>query len=370
MKAFYKKLREYVPLFSLVVFCLTFISLIFYIIILNSVKFADFFNYNITSIVRHIMAISTSFIPFSTAEIFLLLSPIILALLIFAIVKRAKSGKKASVRFLMIIISLICYLFISFVWTYSSGFHTTPLDKQLELDKKAPTNEELLESTQFVIGKLNELSDKIEYNENGASISPYTYKELSKEICKAYEKYENDYGIIKTFDSRIKPIILSEPLTYTHISGIYTFMTGEGNVNVNYPDFIVATSSAHEMSHQRGVAREDEANITAFIVLINSDNEFLQYCAYLDMYRYLANALYSASNELYSEVYKSLDLRVKKDLASYSQFFKKYANSKASEVTDKVNDSYLQANGQEQGIKSYGMVVETTCAYLIKYKMN
>ena len=324
MKAFYKKLREYVPVFSIVVFCLTLLSLIIYIITLNSVKFADFFNYNITSIVRHVMALSTSFIPFSTAELFILLSPVILGLLIFAIVKRAKRGKKASVRFLMIIISLICYLFISFVWTYSSGFHTTPLDKQLDLNKKAPTKDELLQSTELVIEKLNELSGKIEYSEDGSSTSPYTYKELSKEICKAYEKYESDYGIIKTFDSRIKPLMLSEPLTYTHISGIYTFMTGEGNINVNYPDFIAVTSAAHEMSHQRGVAREDEANITAFIVLINSDNEFLQYCAYLDIYRHLANALNSTSKDLYNNIYSTLNLRVKKDLASYFQFFKKY----------------------------------------------
>jgi hypothetical protein len=55
---------------------------------------------------------------------------------------------------------------------------------------------------------------------------------------------------------------------------------------------------------------------------------------------------------------------------SVTSEFKKYSNSKASEVTNKVNDTYLQANGQEQGIKSYGMVVETTCAYLFKYKIN
>ena len=370
MKALYKKIREYIPLFSLFMFCFALISLIFYLIVLNSVEFANFFNYNVASIVRMIMAMATSFIPFSTAELFLILSPILLALFVVLIVKTAKRGKKSSIRLLTIIFSLLLYIFITFVWTYSSGFHTTPIDEQLGLDSDTTTKQELYDSTKFIVENLNRLSVEITYDENGSSKNEYSYTELSSKICDAYVLYEKEYGIIRTFDSNIKPIMLSEPLTYTHISGIYTFMTGEGNVNVNFPDFIVVTSTAHEMSHQRGVAREDEANITAFIVLINSDDAFLQYSAYLDIYRHLANALYSVDKELYAEIYGSLSASVKKDLANYSEFFKKYKDSKASEVTDKVNDSYLQANGQEQGIKSYGLIVDTTCAYLIKYKMN
>ena len=59
-----------------------------------------------------------------------------------------------------------------------------------------------------------------------------------------------------------------------------------------------------------------------------------------------------------------LDSRVKGDLDSYSRFFDKYRDSVASEVTGNLNDSYLQANGQKEGTKSYGMIVDLTCAYL------
>ena len=76
-------------------------------------------------------------------------------------------------------------------------------------------------------------------------------------------------------------------------------------------------------------------------------------------------ALYSADKALYKEVYLMLNSRVRNDLRSYSDFFQKYANSKASEVTDKINDSYLQSNGQTEGTKSYGMVTDLVCAYLL-----
>ena len=142
-------------------------------------------------------------------------------------------------------------------------------------------------------------------------------------------------------------------------------MTGEANVNKNYPDFIVASSSAHEMAHQRGIAREDEANFIAFAVLLETEDSFLRYSAYLDVYSNVLNDLYSADKDLYYGVVSKLDKRVLDDLKSYSNFFEKYANSKASEVVDSVNDSYLQANGQENGTKSYGMITELVCAYIL-----
>ena len=94
MKKMYKKIREYIPLFSLIMLILSIISLVIFIIVLNSVKFADFFNYNIASVARQALAHSTSWIPFSVAELFIILIPIWLVLLIFAVVKTAKRGIK------------------------------------------------------------------------------------------------------------------------------------------------------------------------------------------------------------------------------------------------------------------------------------
>ena len=142
-------------------------------------------------------------------------------------------------------------------------------------------------------------------------------------------------------------------------------MSGESNVNVNYPDYVIATTAAHEMAHQRGYAREDECNFLAFAVLLESDDPFLRYCAYLDVYSNIANAFYSADSKQYFELAARLDSRVYGDMQSYSEFFKKYENSKASEVTGSINDSYLQANGQEEGTKTYGMIVEIVCAYVL-----
>lgn len=364
MMNLYRRAREYIPLFSLIIFLVSFISLILYIIVINSTRFADFFNFYFTTPVRMILSGISSVVPFSISETLLFSSPIWITILFVRGIKNAKISNKDTIRFLMKVLSILLLIFITFVWTYSSGFYNSTIDKKLGIKTEKLSKENLYDTSIIIVENLNELSNEIVYDSTGASVMPYGYYKLSDKIYEAYEVYEKEYGAIINFRSVVKPIILSEPMTYTHISGVYTFFTGESNINVNYPDYIVASSAAHEMAHQRGVARENEANFTSFVVLSSSNDSFLRYSAYLDVYSTVMNALYSADKDLYSKVYSMLDGRVKKDLNSYSKFFEKYRDSIASEVTGNINDSYLQANGQKDGVKSYGMIVDLTCAYL------
>lgn len=364
MKKFFCKVREYIPIYSLIVFALTFISLILFTIVLNSESFADFFNYHLTYPTRVAITWLTVVFPFSVAEIVIYLSPILLGLAIYFAVKFGKKGKRASIKYLTVILSIPCLLFITFVWTYSSGYHTTKIEDKMSLDRDAVKKEELVEAYKIIVNELNDLVDKIEYDDTGASIMPYSYAEMSGKICNAYERFIEKHPVLQTFYSKIKPIIASEPMTYTHLSGIYSFMSGEANVNVNYPDFIVATSSAHEMAHQRGIARENECNFIAFAVLLESDDPFLRYSAYLDVYSNIANALYEEDPKLLSNV--PTDKRIIEDRRSYSRFFDKYRDSAAADIAGSINNSYLQANGQVDGTKTYGMITESVCAYLLK----
>lgn len=50
------------------------------------------------------------------------------------------------------------------------------------------------------------------------------------------------------------------------------------------------------------------------------------------------------------------------DLAANSRFWEKY-DSPVAEVSDQINDSYLKANGQEDGVASYDRMVELILTY-------
>ena len=145
MRKAYSKIREYVPLYSVIVLVLTIISVILFAIVVNSTGFADFFNYYLSAPTRAFMTWLTVFFPFSVAEVVLFASPLLLILLIFLAVKFAKRGKKASIKFLTVLLSIPCLLFITFVWTYSSGYHMTKIEDKMGLDRESIEKEEIYE---------------------------------------------------------------------------------------------------------------------------------------------------------------------------------------------------------------------------------
>ena len=48
---------------------------------------------------------------------------------------------------------------------------------------------------------------------------------------------------------------------------------------------------------------------------------------------------------------------------AYAKMFTPYRDSTASEISGAVNDAYLKTQGQTEGTKSYGLVVDLAVAY-------
>ena len=131
---------------------------------------------------------------------------------------------------------------------------------------------------------------------------------------------------------------------------------------MNFPDYTLPYTAAHELAHQRGIAREDEANFLAFLVCIRSDDAYIRYSAYVNLYEYVSSALYSADREMYKKAASTLPTLARAEQIAYSGFFDKYRHSKASDVSETVNNTFLIMHGT-QGTKSYGMVVDLAVAY-------
>lgn len=353
------------PKFAYVFLILAALSGIIYIFAIFNTSFAEFFNRYISSFFRGFLASFTNIIPISLAECLIIASPIILILLIrYALKKYSKSWRDVGV-FCLVVVSIISLLFTTFVFTFGTGYHTFELDKKLELDKKEVSAKELATTAEWLIAEVNEILDMVEFEYQSSSVNPYTIRETNNILLISYEELSEKYDFLPKLTSFVKPIILSEPMTYTHISGVYTYFTGEANVNTNGPDYSIPYTIAHELAHQRGIAREDEANFIAFLVCINSDYPYIRYCGYMNLCEYVLNALYSADQKLWEETYQKLDNRAIYEMIAYNKFYEKYQDNVVGEISGAINDAYLQANGTE-GTKSYGLVVDLAVAYFHK----
>ena len=358
-----KAARKRFPVLSCILYGLTLVSLGLYIAFRLNASFADAFNASVSQFLRHVLAKCTSIFPFSVAEWIILCTPVILAALIFGAIKYAKGSSRRMGGFLFRFFAAVCLILCLFVWTFAPGYAATGIDKKLSLKRESVSETDLLRATLVLTEEVNELSKSVYQLENGSSYMPYSMAELNEKLLTAYKDFAADTGVLTTYYSKVKPVFASEFLSYSHVTGIYAFPTGEANVNVDFPDYTLPFTMAHELAHQRGIAREDEANFVAYLVCMKSDDEYIRYSATLSLWEYMMNAMYTTNAEYYSLLLKIIAKTVQDEENAYAAFYRKYADNTLADVNDFVNDTYLKSQGAKEGNRSYNLVVDLAVAY-------
>ena len=355
---------ERLPRWAVGIYLFTAFSALLYLLAVLIPAFADFFNQHTSVAVRFLLAHLTNRIPFSFAELLLYYLPLLLiGIGVYAAKYRCETWRMVFVC-VGEIMCIVAILLDIFIWGFGMAYHGSTLDKKLDLERRDVSAEELAQTLEILTEKINAECDDVTFRRGNFSVMPYSLSELNDKLLEAYDKVDDDLTFLSSLSSRLKPVIASEAMSYIHITGVYSYFTGEANLNVNFPDYTIPYTAAHELAHQRGIARENEANFIAFLVCIASDDAYIRYSGYLNMYEYVASALYRANPDEYRRLYRTLDSRVASEETAYSAFYAKYRDSKASVVAGAVNDTYLKIQGTA-GTKSYGMVVDLAVAYYV-----
>ncbi|MEG2117465.1 MAG: DUF3810 family protein, partial [Clostridia bacterium] len=196
-----------------------------------------------------------------------------------------------------------------------------------------------------------ELSKKFERDETGAVISPYTFEELVEMINNEYGRLTSDY--FSQHKTRSKPMMFSKAMCYMGFTGMYFPYYAESNISVAVPSYTLPVTICHELAHSKGVMRENEANFTAYYLLITSDNEYLQYCALLYASNASLNETYDEKDKSYYEkAYELFSKEMFKDYSAASKMWDGY-DTFLDNIGDWFNDLYLKSSGVSSGVKSY-----------------
>jgi hypothetical protein len=161
-----------------------------------------------------------------------------------------------------------------------------------------------------------------------------------------------------------KPVYSSEILTRLGISGVYFPLTAEPNFNADIPDFQLPFLIAHEMAHQRGVARESEANFVAYVVCVNSRDPFVRYSGYRNGLGVLSE-LTRVKPEKARELVRQLSAGYREDSRRAALFWAK-ASGTAGALSHRVNDLYLRANRVKAGAADYSNSTTLIIAYHLR----
>lgn len=343
---------------SLILFALSMLLLLF---CRRFASFADLMNDTVCFWLRRAMAEFGDLFPFSLFEVLVFLSPLALVLIVAFAVRAFRRGD--GLRFILNFFSMIIFLYSLSVFTMSLSYNTTTVDEEMDFTVVKVTEENLASTMELLCEEVNSLVDYVPFNSEGVSDPGYTMDEISEMICRSFSSFAEEYDFVPDFYSRAKALgPWSYGMSYLGITGIYTYFTGESNVNMLYPAYDVVFTAAHELSHQRGILREDEANFMAYLICSRSDDLYLRYSAALNMYQYVANDLYRTDKDRYYSIASRLDERALGDIRYSAKVSDEYGDTIFEDISEFFNDLFLKSNGTA-GVITYGRVVTLTVSY-------
>ncbi len=299
--------------------------------------------------------------PFSVSEIVLYLGILWLVWYIVSRIRkiwraRRGTGERVSLRRMAAGAFSGLFLFaglLAFLYTACCGvnYYRRPFSSYLNLEVRDSSVDELRALCEYLTQMVNETVDTTPYSSS-----------WEKDGQRAMDKLAEQYPQLAGHYPRPKGLRVSWILSVQQLSGIYSPFTVEANYNREMTDYDIPHTICHELSHLRGFMREDEANFIGYLACIGSDSPYFRYSGYLTGWVYAGNALAAQDIETYSRLYGQLNARSIEDLQANNAFWRRY-DGKVAEAATKVNDTYLKINSQQEGVKSYGRMVDLMLAY-------
>jgi len=325
-------------------------------------RFYSLFVYKI--IVTTISSI-TDFFPFSLAEcIIVSFSTFVLWYIsktIFNLLRHKTKRRMILKNLLLNTLAASGLIYFSFQLLWGFNYQRLPLAKILKLNVHNSTTNELVHLCEDLITSSNTLREKISQNKNGVMELPYNKRVILETAHIGYDKASLQYVILKGTYVVPKGILLSGPMCYTGITGFYFPFTSESNINMAEPDSYLPFTTSHEMAHQIGFAKEDEANFIAYIACINNPDINFKYSGTLAALTYSLNSLRQYDPQKYKELFSFCSKGVLNDMIYNENFWKGYSGH-IEKISEEINDTYLKSASQRSGLKSYSEMVDLLLA--------
>jgi len=258
-----------------------------------------------------------------------------------------------------IVLAVGLFLFY-FLWGYN--YYRQPYSHIAGLPDVPSTSGELYALCSDLVKEANDARSMLASNSDGTLSYEPTVAELQAMGRFAYEKaYSEDLAGIIDIKGYAKPLLSSRLISYTGIVGVYFPYTAESNFNNDVPKPSRGSTVCHEIAHRQGFAREDEANFIAYLVCVNSDDDYLRYSGYFLALSHAMGRLYEADREGYKELREFYSEEVAADISAKNEYWRMFEGRIEERVTQ-INDDFLKTHNLSDGVQSYGRMVDLMLA--------
>ena len=304
------------------------------------------------------MRYSLGWIPFSIGD-FLYASLVIL--LILWIIRRIRQRFRKPKIWIPDALASLSVIYFCFHLFWGFNYYRLPLHKSLEIENEY-TTEKLIKLTETLIERSNQIHSELAENDSTKVVFTYSKDELFEITLDGYDHIEKQFPELTYNGAALKRSLYSLPLTYMGFNGYLNPLTNEAQVNTLIVPYKIPTTASHEVGHQLGFAKENEANFIACLVTMNHPNEKFRYSGYTFALSYCLSELYRRDQAKAEELIATINEGVLENYREVDAFWQQHTNP-FEPIFKATYNRYLIANNQSDGMKSYSYVV----ALLVNY---
>lgn len=309
-------------------------------------------------------------LPFSVAEFLaLFFFTGLIALLFYVVFSLSRRGlPKANTIFSLIKkgVPWVAFLYLIFQLSWGLNYHRIPFSQQAGLDVHPTSVEELTQLCTSLTQQAVLLRSQVSEDHDGVFSLTFDQSTLYALAQKGYENAAVLFPTLSGVYGTPKSVLLSHYWSYTGTSGMYFPLTGEANVNTTTPPYLIPAITSHEMAHQHGFAREDEANFIGYLTSVSHPSLEFQYSGTMLALNNAMSQLYRVDSELWAKIREGYSEGMLRDLADHRAYFDRYQGM-VWETSNKVNNQYLILNRQKDGVQSYGRMVDLLLVFWKTY---
>lgn len=304
-------------------------------------------------------------LPFSVGEI---LYTLLLVLGLGYIIKNRKRIKAHPLEFLRNVFVVLSVFYFTFNLVWGLNYYRKPLADKLAI-RDSVTTAEVVALTEGLVAKVNALQENITGDSTLMVQVPYDRPEIFERTIAEYDRLARQFPFLGYDRPSLKKSMYSTLSSYLGIGGYLNPFTNEAHVNALTPVFRFPVVSAHEVGHQVGYSKENETNFIGYLVTMKSEDIYFQYSAAAYALSHCLSAVRRNDEAKFDELFGRINAGVLANYQELSDFHAKYVNP-FEPVFKSMFNTFLKANQQKDGIKSYSKIVELMVGYHEKYPLS
>lgn len=303
-------------------------------------------------------------IPFSVGD---LLYFLLICAAIFYLYQQWTFIKTHKLKFLRDVLMVLSIAYMTFHVAWGFNYYRKPLSEKLGLTE-TKDYQELADFTERLIQKTNSIQEYMVGDTLKKVNIPYSQNEMFQMSIDGYHELAKEFGFLVYEHASVKTSLFSTGLTYMGYAGYLNPFTNEAQINGILPNFRFPIVTGHEIGHQLGYSAENETNFIGYLVTSKNKDPYFQYAAYAYVLGYCLSDVRRGNRETFDRMFQKLHPGVRANFEEMALFWEQYENP-LEPVFKSIFNSFLKANNQAQGIKSYHGVVSLLIAYHKKYPL-